>query len=132
MKRNLITLLVSVALVTGLTSCLAVKRVEEALTERKDAGFVPNLPDVPMPAHFVADAETSSFFDSAEGRIAEVNAEGFGSEEEIVNFYKDTLPQFGWVRVDRLAYKKQGELLVMTVEKGRTLNAIKYQLRPSI
>ncbi len=129
MIKNLVIILSSVML---LTSCLAVKRVEESLTERADAGFVPNLPDVPMPAHFIADANTSSFFDSAEGRIAEVNAEGFGDEDEIADFYKGTLPQFGWVQADKLAYKKQGELLVITVEKGKALTNIKYQLRPSL
>lgn len=132
MKRSLVSVITSAALVFSLTSCLAVKRVEESLTEREDAGFVPNLPDVPMPAHFVADADTSSFFDSAEGRIAEVSAEGFGTESEISDFYRDTMPQFGWMRVDKLAYKKQGELLVIAVEKGKTLSTIKYQLRPSI
>lgn len=120
--------------ISALTSCMAVQRVEESLTEKRDAGFVPNLQDVPMPAHFVADAGTSSFFDSAEGRIAEVNAEGFGDEEEVADFYSDTMPQFGWTKVDRLAYKKEGELLVITVSKGKsdTLTNIKYQLRPSL
>jgi len=42
------------------------------------------------------------------------------------------LLQFGWTRMDKLAYKKEGELLVMSVTKGASLTTIKYQLRPAL
>lgn len=127
--RKILIILFSLCL---LTSCMAVQRVREAINEPSNGGFVPNLPDVPMPKNFVADANTSSFFDSAEGRIAEINAEGFAELDDVEDFYNKTLPQFGWKQVDRLMYKKEGELLVISAEKTKTLTSIKYQLRPSL
>lgn len=129
MIKNLV-LILTISLM--LTSCLAAKRIGEAVTEPSTSGFVPNLPDVPMPKHFVANANTSSFFDSAEGRIAEINAEGFAEVSDVKDFYDDTLPEFGWTKVSNLVYKKEGELLIITAEKGATLTNIKYQLRPAI
>lgn len=130
--KNLLTITLSIILITSLTSCLALKRVVEAVGQPSNAGFVPNLPDVPMPQNFVADSDTSSFFDSAEGRIAEINASGFQEIADVYSFYEDIMPQFGWQQLDRGIYKKEGEMLVITAEKGKTLTNLKFQLRPSL
>ncbi len=130
MIRSLIAAIFSTLI---LTSCLAAQRIQETVTEPSNAGFVPNLPDVPMPQHFIADASTSSFFDSAEGRIAEINAEGFVEDEEYISeFFDETLPQFGWIKIDRLVYKKEGEILLITEARGKTITSLKFQLRPSL
>lgn len=130
--KNILTILFSLVLISSLTSCLALKRVVESVNEPSNAGFVPNLPDVPMPQNFVSDADTSSFFDSAEGRIAEINASGFQEIAEVYAFYEDIMPQFGWKQLDRGIYKKDGEMLVITAEKGKQLTNLKFQLRPSL
>ena len=130
--KNILSVTLSIILVTSLTSCLAFKRAVEAINEPSNAGFVPNLPDVPMPQNFVADSDTSSFFDSAEGRIAEINASGFQEVADVYEFYEDIMPQFGWQQLDRGLYKKDGEMLVITADKGRNLTNLKFQLRPSL
>jgi hypothetical protein len=130
--KNILNIILCLTLVTSLTSCLAFKRAVEAINEPSNAGFVPNLPDVPMPQNFVADSDTSSFFDSAEGRIAEINASGFQEVAEVYEFYEDIMPQFGWQKMDRGVYKKNGEMLVITAEKGRKLTNLKFQLRPTV
>jgi hypothetical protein len=130
--KKLTTILLAALLVTSLNSCLAVKRVKEAINEPSTGGFVPNMPDVPLPKHFIVDADTSTFFDSAEGRIAEINAEGFGEKDDIVSFYDDNMKQFGWKKINDNTYRKEGEMLIFTIEKGKSLTNIKYQLRPAI
>ncbi len=130
--KKISLILIALLLVTSLNGCLVVKRVKESIAEPSTGGFVPNLPDVPLPKHFVVDADTSTFFDSAEGRIAEINAQGFGEVEDVEAFYGDTMAQFGWQKITNNAYKKEGELLMIGVEKGKTLTSIKFQLRPSL
>ena len=94
--------------------------------------FVPSLPDVPLPKDFEVDPTTGSFFDSAEGRIAEMYAAGFKKPDEVVSYYNKTLPQFGWENIDNSSFSKDGEVLTITPEKGQYLTTVKYQLRPSI
>ncbi len=127
MKKNLFVMICALLLV----SCAATQTVKNRVLG-SNSGFVPNLPDVPMPKNFVIDANTSTFFDSAEGRIAEINAEGFGEVSEIQSFYAGTMPQFGWTQLSPTTFKKQGELLVVDVSKAKTVTSVKYQLRPSL
>jgi len=133
MFRNTFKNIVAITLcLTVVTSCLAVKRVGESISEPSTGGFVPNLPDVALPKHFVVDNDTSTFFDSAEGRIAEVNAQGFGEVDDVEDFYDDTMPQFGWKKLGKNVYRKEGELLTITATKGPSLTSIKYMLKPSL
>lgn len=95
------------------------------------SGFVPSIPDVPLPEAFEVDPTTGSFFDSAEGRISEMYAAGFKSPEEVKDFYEEVMPQFGWKKIDQLTYQKEGEILTIEPEKGKYLTTIKYNLRPN-
>ena len=96
------------------------------------SSFIPSIPDVPLPEDFEVDPTTGSFFDSADGRIAEMYAAGFKKPEEINEFYKDVLPQFGWKQVSALTFEKDGERLMIEPEKGQYLTTVKYQLRPNL
>jgi hypothetical protein len=131
MTKKILTIIVCLFAALSLTSCLAIKRVQEAITAPSTGGFVPNLPDVPLPRNFVVDADTSTFFDSPEGRIAEINAQGFAKEEDIEDFYVENMKEFGWQKVNNTLYKKEGELLIIVITKTGTITNIKYQLRPS-
>ena len=130
--KKILTILVLVLFSASLTSCLAVKRVGEAINEPSTGGFVPNLPDVPLPRNFVVDANTSTFFDSPEGRIAEINAQGFDEKEHIEDFYTENMKQFGWQKINNSSYRKEGELLMINIEIDKTITNIKYQLRPAV
>jgi len=81
------------------------------------ASFVPSLPDVPLPKDFEVDPTTGSFFDSAEGRIAEMYAAGFKKPEEVTSYYNKTLPQFGWKSEGKSTFSKDGEVLTIVPEK---------------
>jgi hypothetical protein len=129
--KKILTILIAVLFITSLNSCLAVKRIKEAVTTPSTGGFVPNLPDVPLPRNFIVDGETSTFFDSPEGRIAEINAQGFATQSEVEDFYTDNMKQFGWQKINNAAYRKENELLLINIEKTKSLTNIKYQLRPA-
>ena len=123
MLKNLSLVLFSIFIISSCTSLG---------TSEKDVKLIPTLPDVPLPDGYAVDPNTMSFFDSAEGRIVEMYAAGFADREEIDFFYKEVMPRFGWRELEHLVYYKDGEILVITPEKGEYVNnTIKYQLKPS-
>ena len=97
---------------------------------QRGTAFIPSLPDVPLPEHFEIDTTTSTFFDSVDGRIVEINAMGFENVEYIAGFYRTLMPQFGWQEVDPLVFAKEGEVLIITPQEGNYMNTIKFRLRP--
>jgi len=97
-----------------------------------ELSFVPSLPDVPLPPGFEVDPTTGSFFDSAEGRIAEIYAAGVDKPKDVLDYYDKTLTKFGWVKESEMVFAKEGETLIITPEEGQYVNTIKYQLKPII
>lgn len=96
------------------------------------SNFVPSMPDVPLPEGFEVDTTTGSFFDSPEGRIAEIYAAGLDSPKKIGTFYEKIMPQFGWKKTAELTYRKEGETIKIEPEKGQFLTIVKYELGPNI
>jgi len=96
-----------------------------------EVSFVPSLPEVPLPKGYEVDPTASTFYDTAEGRIAETYAAGFEDLDKVVLFYKTVMPQLGWQEIDELVFLKEGELLVLTPEEGDYLNIVEFQLKPT-
>ncbi len=127
MIKKLIAIVIATSL---LTSCMLAHRITETVKEPFYAGHLPNIPEVPIPRHFVVDNTTLSSFDSQEGRIAEARAQGFASVDDVKDFYDDVLSSKGWSKIGEGTYAKNGELLTITVAHGNTLTEIRYKLRP--
>lgn len=96
------------------------------------SNFVPSIPDVPLPEGFEVDPVVGSFFDSADGRIAETYAAGFDEPKAVAEFYTKVMPQLGWQDLGNLSYQKEGEILTVEAEKGDVLTTVKYNLKPSM
>ena len=130
--NKILTLVVAIIVSSAaLTACETVEKFRPGFA-KSSGDFVPGLPDVPLPKNFIVDTEKSSFFDSPEGRIAEVKAEGFLTPDEVTEFYAESMPQFGWTKIGTTAFKKEGELILITPTKTGTITDLKYQLRPSL
>jgi hypothetical protein len=70
-------------------------------------------------------------FETANGRIIEVEASGTVSAEEVVEFYSETLPQLGWEKVGDIAFQRDQERLTLRITDvgaGRVLVA--FSLSP--
>ena len=84
------------------------------------------LEDLPLPPGF-SESAPPGVFESAEGRLVAVSAEGAGEGRAVRDFYYETLPALGWRESPRadgvLEFRRGREQLTFTVERvgGRTL-----------
>ena len=67
-------------------------------------------------------------FSKPQGRIVEVIAEGVENEEinkeKILAFYKQTLPQLGWILTGKFSWERESEQLFIKVSfEGKNLRA---------
>ena len=67
-------------------------------------------------------------FSKPQGRIVEVIAEGVENEEinkeKIIEFYKQTLPQLGWIHTGTFSWERESEQLFIKVSfEGKNLRA---------
>ncbi len=67
---------------------------------------------------FVEDIGAAMTFESSEGRVAKVEANGLASSDAIDAYYKQSLPQLGWQPQPNGVYRRGNELLVVEVKAG--------------
>jgi hypothetical protein len=129
-KLNFISLL-NLVLLSAILIILVACNQQQANYDLKTVKFVPALPEVPLPETYEVDPTAGSFFDTAEGRIAETYAAGIEDLNEVVRFYKTVMPQLGWQEIEELVFYKEGEILILTPEEEEYINTIRYQLKPA-
>lgn len=84
------------------------------------------LDDLPLPPGF-SESAPPGVFESSEGRLVAVSAEGAGEGRAVRAFYYEALPALGWTESPRtdgvLEFQRGGERLTFTVERvgARTL-----------
>lgn len=84
------------------------------------------LDDLPLPPGF-SESAPPGVFESAEGRLVALSAEGAGEGIAVRDFYYAALPALGWTESPRadgmLAFRRGRERLTFTVERvgARTL-----------
>ena len=66
----------------------------------------------------VENLATAMTFESSAGRVAEVEANGLASSDAIDAYYKQSLPQLGWMPQANGSYRRGNELLVIEVKAG--------------
>jgi len=74
-------------------------------------GFVAGLEDLPLMPGLSEVEESTVSFDSPEGRIVEVYAEGAVDGGRVLTFYDETLPQLGWTPEGGGNFRREGEML---------------------
>ena len=58
--------------------------------------FLDCIEDIPLVNKLYEKKDSCFYFDSDEGRVANVEAEGNIRKDRILNFYLEVLPQLGW------------------------------------
>ncbi|MEG3617086.1 hypothetical protein V5T82_01335 [Magnetovibrio sp. PR-2] len=94
-----------------------------------DALFSTAIEDLPLMEGMVEHADAVQFSTSA-GRIAEVIVDAPYSKDAVLAFYKDTLPQLGWTALDLTEFKREGEVLKLTIETQGSSVAVRFVLAP--
>ncbi|MBF0373797.1 MAG: hypothetical protein HQL39_10305 [Alphaproteobacteria bacterium] len=77
--------------------------------------FLAAVEDLPLMPGLAETAEGSLVFETPQGRIIEASAEGRLKPEAVQSFYDATLPQLGWQPVGSGFFRREGEVLTVTV-----------------
>jgi len=90
--------------------------------------FFSAIDDLPIMAGLAEVKGSTLVFSKPQGRIVEVIAEGVENEEinkeKILEFYKQTLPQLGWIHTGTFCWERESEELFIKVSfEGKNLRA---------
>jgi hypothetical protein len=92
--------------------------------------FLSRLEDLPLAPGLSEDAAAGLAFDSAAGRIVEAYARGKLTEDQVLQFYQETLPQLGWTADNARQYHRSGERLRLDVVRSGQGLMVHYSLSP--
>ena len=93
-------------------------------------GFLSRLEDLPLVPGLSEDTAAGLSFDSAGGRIVEAYAHGSLTEDQVLHFYEETLPQLGWTAESARQYRRGGERLRLEVMRSGQRLTVHYSLSP--
>ena len=114
---------------TSITAFGSVAAMFAALAGAADV-FLSRLEDLPLAPGLSEDTAAGLSFDSAGGRIVEAYARGNMTEDEVLRFYKETLPQLGWTAESARQYRRSGERLRLEFTPGGQGLTVHYSLSP--
>ncbi|MGE4357752.1 MAG: hypothetical protein AB7E08_04285 [Candidatus Omnitrophota bacterium] len=93
--------------------------------------------DVPVPQGFKLIADESFIFQNEEGRVGLLRYTGSPTADQVVNFYREQMPQHGWFMLNVVEYgrrvlnfEKEAESCIITVEATATRTIISISLAP--
>jgi hypothetical protein len=75
--------------------------------------FLSGIDDLPLTPGLQENTELTLIFDSAEGRFVEAYAVGNVTEMAVSEFYRQSLPQLGWLHDGMATFQRDGEVLVI-------------------
>ena len=92
--------------------------------------FLSRLEDLPLAPGLSEDTGAGLSFDSAGGRIVEAYARGHLTEDQVIHFYRETLPQLGWTADNERQYRRGGERLRLELTRSGQGLTVHYSLSP--
>ena len=96
------------------------------------AAFLSIAEDVPLMPGLTEIPDTATVFDKPSGRIASTEARGAVSAASVRDFYAATLPQLGWKSVSPTSFRREAELLQLTLTAGSNAAlTVRFELRPN-
>lgn len=93
-------------------------------------GFVSVIDDLPLMAGLTEVGEGVEF-STPGGRIIEATATGRVSQNVVLSFYNDTLPQLGWIKESSGHFAREGETLELVFEVKDSLLHVRFALAPA-
>ncbi|MBY0432118.1 MAG: hypothetical protein K2Q10_13025 [Rhodospirillales bacterium] len=81
--------------------------------------FLKSYEDLPLMPGLAEKSGSALLFDTPAGRVVEATAEGKTSVDRVYAFYRDTLPQLGWARIDDRTYRRENEVLTLDALPGK-------------
>lgn len=95
-------------------------------------GFLSGAEDVPLPPALTENPGGGMVFDSPQGRIVDADASGELTQDQVIAFYAQTLPQLGWSRISDTDYRSETETLRLSFRPGKPRGTIvHFNLTPN-
>jgi len=98
--------------------------------ETANPRFVAGVEDLPLMPGLNELTGSGFAFDSATGRIVEAYATGDLAQQQVLDFYAETLPQLGWEQASPRGFKREGERLSIEFVKGGNPLTVRFSLAP--
>lgn len=95
------------------------------------AEFLEGTEDVPLMTGLVPVGGSGLSFDSPQGRIVIIYAEGTPSADAVLSFYAATLKQLGWAALDRGSWQREGERLKIETGRRADRTTVRFTLSPT-
>ena len=97
--------------------------------------FVSGFEDLPLMDGLTEQADSGVVFDKPDGRIIERYASGPLSMDSVMSFYRETLPQLGWMPVvakaaKHLAFEREGESLDVEFKTVGSELVVRFSVAP--
>ena len=92
--------------------------------------FLQRIEDIPLAPGLTERLGAGLVFATAEGRIVEAVAEGRTTAAQVTAFYAATLPELGWEERAPLLFKRDTELLTISLSPGRDGLTVAFSLQP--
>ncbi len=96
--------------------------------------FLSGIDDLPLMPGLVENTDLTLIFDSAEGRFVEAYAEGDVTELAVSEFYRQSLPQLGWLHDGLVTFQRDGEVLIIlptpSTEGSGASTTVRFALSP--
>jgi hypothetical protein len=93
-------------------------------------GFLSRLEDLPLVPGLSENTNAGVSFDTAGGRIVEAYARGDVTKRQVLDFYRETLPQLGWTAENETEFHRGGERLRLELSQDAQGLIVRYSLSP--
>ncbi len=111
--------------------CLLVPALSIGQAATQEFGrYFTEVPDLPLMPGMAEMPDAGVSFDKPEGRIVEVYAQGEGNADEVLRFYRRTLPQLGWEAAGPKRFRREGEVLDLEVKTAGNFVTLRCALHP--
>lgn len=117
------SMLAALVALAGLCATPVLAAAPRFLSIAEDVPLMPGLAEIP---------DTATVFDKPAGRIASTEARGAVTANSVRQFYAATLPQLGWQAIGPAEFRRDAELLQLTVTGGDGgALTVRFELRPN-
>lgn len=115
-------------LFTVVLACALFHSAPPALAE--DDAFIYGANDVPLMPGLEEVPSLRIVFDKPEGRIIQLFVRGNVSETEVTAFYRETLPQLGWLPSTENSFVRDEEKLIFLFETTGNILTVQLSISP--
>jgi hypothetical protein len=118
------------AILIGSAAALAERPGAAPAAASSGPAFLTTIADMPLMPGLKEVTSAGVSFDKPQGRIVEASARGRISPTKLRAFYDATLPQLGWRVQGDGRYRREGEVLRISLRRTGAILEVRFSLTP--